>query len=168
MVWINDGWRAFSAKYGLIFDAIGYGLLRSYSIIKNFLVDVPWPIIVFAVILLTFYASGKKREGIWKAGKFEYVKNSMELTHRWLDRCIKKHNNSPCLYKNKQHLFPIVQGGVYSDLRKESAEFVSSKFAEGYAIGGLSVGEPNEEITNINKTRRLVFISHSYQLNMVF
>ena len=60
MVWINDGWRAFSAKYGLIFDAIGYGLLRSYSIIKNFLVDVPWPIIVLAVVLLTFYASGKK------------------------------------------------------------------------------------------------------------
>ena len=60
MVWINDGWRSFSAKYGLIFDAIGYGLLRSYSIIKNFLVDVPWPIIVFAVVLLTFYASGKK------------------------------------------------------------------------------------------------------------
>ena len=46
MVWINDGWRAFNAKYGLIFDAIGYALIRAYSITKNFLVDVPWPIIV--------------------------------------------------------------------------------------------------------------------------
>ena len=60
MIWINDGWRSFSEKYGLIFDAIGYALLRSYSIIKNFLVDVPWPIIVLAVVLLTFYASGRK------------------------------------------------------------------------------------------------------------
>ena len=60
MVWINDWWRAFSAKYGLIFDAIGYVLLRAYSITKNFLIDVPWPIIVAGVILLTFYASGKK------------------------------------------------------------------------------------------------------------
>ena len=60
MVWINDGWRAFSAKYGLIFDAIGYALIRAYSITKNFLVDVPWPIIVIGVVLLTYYASGKK------------------------------------------------------------------------------------------------------------
>ena len=60
MVWINDGWRAFNAKYGLIFDAIGYALIRAYSITKNFLVDVPWPIIVIGVVLLTFYASGKK------------------------------------------------------------------------------------------------------------
>ena len=54
MVWINDWWRAFSAKYGLIFDAIGYVLLRAYSITKNFLIDIPWPIIVLGVILLTF------------------------------------------------------------------------------------------------------------------
>ena len=60
MVWINTGWRAFSAKYGLIFDAIGYVLLRAYSITKNFLVDIPWPIIVIAVVLLTFFASGRK------------------------------------------------------------------------------------------------------------
>ena len=60
MVWINDGWRAFSAKYGLIFDAIGYALIRAYSITKNFLVDVPWPIIVIGVVLLTFFASGRK------------------------------------------------------------------------------------------------------------
>ncbi|SVE07334.1 uncharacterized protein METZ01_LOCUS460188, partial [marine metagenome] len=60
MVWINDWWRAFSVKYGLIFDAIGYVLLRAYSITKNFLIDIPWPIIVLGVVLLTFYASGKK------------------------------------------------------------------------------------------------------------
>ena len=82
--------------------------------------------------------------------KFEYVKNSMRLTHRWLERCIEKHKRSPFLYNKNQCLFPIVQGGVYSDLRKESAEFVSSKFAEGYAIGGLSVGEPNEEMYKVS------------------
>ena len=60
MIWINDWWRAFSVKYGLIFDAIGYVLLRAYSITKNFLIDIPWPIIVLGVVLLTFYASGKK------------------------------------------------------------------------------------------------------------
>ena len=82
--------------------------------------------------------------------KFQYVKDSMKLTHRWLDRCIKKHNNSPFLYNNKQYLFPIIQGGVYNDLRKESADFVSSRFAEGYAIGGLSVGEPDEEMYKVS------------------
>ena len=83
--------------------------------------------------------------------KFQYVKDSMKLTHRWLDRCIKKHNNSPFLYNNKQYLFPIIQGGVYNDLRKESADFVSSRFAEGYAIGGLSVGEPDEEMYKVSE-----------------
>ena len=82
--------------------------------------------------------------------KFEYVKNSMKLTHRWLERCIKKHKKSPFLYNKKQYLFPIIQGGVYNDLRKESAEFVSSRFAKGYAIGGLSVGEPNEEMYKVS------------------
>mgnify|MGYP001433223755 CR=1 FL=1 len=82
--------------------------------------------------------------------KFEYVKNSMKLTHRWLERCIKKHKESPFLYKKKQYLFPIIQGGVYNELRKESAEFVSSRFAKGYAIGGLSVGEPNEEMYKVS------------------
>ena len=82
--------------------------------------------------------------------KFEYVKNSMKLTHRWLERCIKKHKKSPFLYDKKQYLFPIIQGGVYNDLRKESTEFVSSRFAKGYAIGGLSVGEPNEEMYKVS------------------
>ena len=82
--------------------------------------------------------------------KFEYVKNSMNLTHRWLERCIEKHNNYPFLYNKEQYLFPIIQGGIYSDLRKESTEFVSSKFANGYAIGGLSVGEPDEEMYKVS------------------
>ena len=82
--------------------------------------------------------------------KFEYVKKSMKLTHRWLERCIKKHKKSPFLYDKKQYLFPIIQGGVYNDLRKESTEFVSSRFAKGYAIGGLSVGEPNEEMYKVS------------------
>ena len=82
--------------------------------------------------------------------KFEYVKKSMNLTHRWLERCIEKHNKSPFLYNKKQYLFPIVQGGTYNDLRRESVEFVSNKFAQGYAIGGLSVGEPDEEMYKIS------------------
>ena len=82
--------------------------------------------------------------------KFEYAKNSMNLTHRWLERCIEKHNNYPFLYNKEQYLFPIIQGGIYSDLRKESTEFVSSKFANGYAIGGLSVGEPDEEMYKVS------------------
>lgn len=81
---------------------------------------------------------------------FEYVKNSMKLTHRWLDRCVVKHDNSPFLYDKKQYLFPIVQGGIYNDLRKESAEFVSRRYAKGYAIGGLSVGEPDEEMYKVS------------------
>ena len=82
--------------------------------------------------------------------KFEYVKNSMNLTHRWLDRCIEKHCNYPFLFDKEQYLFPIIQGGIYKDLRKESAEFVSSRFAKGYAIGGLSVGEPDEEMYKVS------------------
>ena len=82
--------------------------------------------------------------------KFEYVKNSMKLTHRWLERCIKKHSNCPLLFDKEQYLFPIIQGGIYSDLRRESTEFVSSKFAQGYAIGGLSVGEPDDEMYKVS------------------
>ena len=82
--------------------------------------------------------------------KFEYVKNSMKLTHRWLERCIEKHNNYPFLYDKEQYLFPIIQGGIFKDLRKESTEFISSKYAKGYAIGGLSVGEPDEEMYKVS------------------
>jgi queuine tRNA-ribosyltransferase len=76
----------------------------------------------------------------------EYAKNSMHLTHRWLDRCMEAFKNSDPLYGHSQALFPIVQGSVFPDLRKESAEYIASKNAEGNAIGGLSVGEPAEDM----------------------
>lgn len=75
---------------------------------------------------------------------FNYAKKSLGLTHRWLDRCIKRFNETEPLYGYKQSLFPIVQGCTYRELRKESAEFVASKEADGNAIGGLAVGEPTE------------------------
>jgi queuine tRNA-ribosyltransferase len=74
--------------------------------------------------------------------EFKYAKNSMELTHRWLDRCFERFNSTEPKYGYTQNLFPIVQGGVYKDLRKQSCEYISSKQATGNAIGGLSVGEP--------------------------
>ncbi len=75
---------------------------------------------------------------------FEYAKKSMQLTHRWLARCVKHKNESEPLYGHQQSLFPIVQGSTYADLRKESAEFIASMECDGHAIGGLSVGEPAE------------------------
>ena len=75
---------------------------------------------------------------------YKYAKNSMELTHRWLDRCIKRLAETPDKYGYTQNLFPIVQGSVYKDLRTASAEYIASKDATGNAIGGLSVGEPVE------------------------
>ena len=77
---------------------------------------------------------------------YNYAKRSMQMTHRWLDRCIKHLNITPCKYNYSQSLFPIVQGSVYKDLRKQSAEYVANTNAEGNAIGGLSVGEPSEEM----------------------
>ena len=74
----------------------------------------------------------------------KYARESMELTHRWLDRCIARFDATPDKYGYTQNLFPIVQGSNYKDLRTASAEFVSSKNATGNAIGGLSVGEPVE------------------------
>jgi queuine tRNA-ribosyltransferase len=68
----------------------------------------------------------------------------MQLTHRWLARCVKHKNASEPLYGYHQSLFPIVQGSTYPDLRKESAEFIASMDCDGNAIGGLSVGEPAE------------------------
>ena len=73
---------------------------------------------------------------------FDYAKKSMELTHRWLDRCFNQFNSTQPKYDYIQNLFPIVQGGTYKDLRKQSCEYISSKDATGNAIGGLSVGEP--------------------------
>lgn len=77
---------------------------------------------------------------------YKYAKRSMHMTHRWLDRCIAHLEKTPYLYDYTQAFFPIVQGSTYKDLRKESAEYIASVGAEGNAIGGLSVGEPAEEM----------------------
>ena len=74
----------------------------------------------------------------------KYARESMELTHRWLDRCIQRMNETQPKYGHDQNLFPIVQGGTFANLRVNSCEFVSSKNLPGNAIGGLSVGEPEE------------------------
>lgn len=73
-----------------------------------------------------------------------YAEKSLGLTHRWLDRCIRRFNETEPLYGYRQSLFPIVQGCTFRDLRQKSAEFVASKNADGNAIGGLAVGEPAE------------------------
>ncbi len=78
--------------------------------------------------------------------EYPYAKKSMEMTHRWLQRCVTHFNNTEPLYGYEQTLFPIVQGSVYSDLRKQSAEAIASFNMHGNAIGGLSVGEPAEEM----------------------
>ena len=76
--------------------------------------------------------------------EYKYAKDSMELTHRWLDRCFNRLAETPPKYEYSQHLFPIVQGSTYKDLRKASCEYIASKGAVGNAIGGLSVGEPED------------------------
>ncbi|HSB93636.1 MAG TPA: tRNA guanosine(34) transglycosylase Tgt [Flavitalea sp.] len=76
--------------------------------------------------------------------EYRYAKDSMHLTHRWLERCFQRFNHTPDRYGHTQNLFPIVQGGTYQDLRKESCEFISGQQATGNAIGGLSVGEPED------------------------
>ncbi|MBQ7181377.1 MAG: tRNA guanosine(34) transglycosylase Tgt [Bacteroidaceae bacterium] len=75
---------------------------------------------------------------------YAYAKKSLGLTHRWLERCIKRFSETEPLYGYEQSLFPIVQGCTYRDLRIESAEFIAGKGADGNAIGGLAVGEPTE------------------------
>ena len=75
---------------------------------------------------------------------YSYAKDSMEMTHRWLKRCVDGFNSTPFKYDYSQVLFPIVQGSTYSDLRKKSAEVISSFDLPGNAIGGLSVGEPHD------------------------
>lgn len=77
---------------------------------------------------------------------FDYAKKSMEMTHRWLDRCLYRFNETTPKYGYQQSLFPIVQGCVYPDLRKQSAEYIASKECDGNAIGGLAVGEPTEKM----------------------
>lgn len=78
--------------------------------------------------------------------EYDYAKKSMELTHRWLDRCAKQLANTPDKYGYTQNLFPIVQGSTYKDLRTASAQYIASKNCVGNAIGGLSVGEPEEQM----------------------
>lgn len=77
---------------------------------------------------------------------YKYAKASMEMTHRWLDRCIARFDSTEPKYGYEQNLFPIVQGCVYPELRRQSAEFVASKERAGNAIGGLAVGEPVEKM----------------------
>jgi queuine tRNA-ribosyltransferase len=107
-------------------------------------------------------------------GDYRYAKNSMELTHRWLDRCIKRFNETPDPYGYTQNLFPIVQGSTYKDLRTASAEFIASRDAAGNAIGGLSVGEPLEmmydftahccEILPVQKPRYLMGVGTPWNI----
>lgn len=102
------------------------------------------------------------------------VKKSIDLTHTWLERCINWCDQNLEIYRHKQFLFPIVQGNVYSDLRKESAEYITSMNCVGNAIGGLSVGEPEdimysivEEVTNIlpkNKPRYLMGVGTPWNI----
>jgi len=77
---------------------------------------------------------------------YNYAKRSMHMTHRWLDRCLKHLEKIPFKYGYSQSFFPIVQGSTYKDLRIQSAEYIANAGAEGNAIGGLSVGEPAEEM----------------------
>ncbi len=77
---------------------------------------------------------------------YAYAKKSIDMTHRWLKRCVERFDSTPAKYNYSQTLFPIVQGSVYKDLRIKSAEVIASFEREGNAIGGLSVGEPAEEM----------------------
>ncbi len=77
---------------------------------------------------------------------YNYARRSMHMTHRWLERCITHLEKTPLKYDYSQAFFPIVQGSTYKDLRKQSAEYIAGVGAEGNAIGGLSVGEPAEEM----------------------
>ena len=76
----------------------------------------------------------------------KYAENSMHMTHRWLDRCTTHFDQTKPVYDHSQTLFPIVQGSTYPDLRMKSAEYIASKERQGNAIGGLSVGEPHEDM----------------------
>ena len=81
---------------------------------------------------------------------YNYAKRSMHMTHRWLDRCVNHLETLPIKYDHSQLFFPIVQGSVYKDLRQQSAEYIANTNAFGNAIGGLSVGEPAEEMYAMN------------------
>jgi queuine tRNA-ribosyltransferase len=81
----------------------------------------------------------------------EYATNSMHTTHRWLDRCVTRFTETDPIYGHTQQLFPIIQGSVFEDLRLESTEYCLSKDTDGIAIGGLSVGEPHEDMYRITE-----------------
>ena len=83
--------------------------------------------------------------------EYNYAKKSMHMTHRWLLRCIDEFNKTDPIHGYSQTLFPIVQGSVYKDLRLQSAEFISETNSFGNAIGGLSVGEPAEEMYSMTE-----------------
>lgn len=105
---------------------------------------------------------------------YQYALDSMKLTHRWLDRCFHHFNNTPDRYQHTQNLFPIVQGAVHHDLRKASCTYITDKGATGNAIGGLSVGEPEQvmyEITQLccenlpaNKPRYLMGVGTPWNI----
>lgn len=92
--------------------------------------------------------------------EFSYARNSMELTHRWLKRCINRFNETEPLYGREQVLFPIVQGSTFPELRKQSAEFVAECDLPGNAIGGVSVGEPSELIYEITEQVTSILPEH--------
>ncbi len=106
--------------------------------------------------------------------EYKYVKDSMDLTHRWLQRCKTRFDATDNGYGYTQNLFPIVQGGTFGDLRKASCEYISSLEAPGNAIGGLSVGEPTEMIYEycalscehlpVNKPRYLMGVGTPWDL----
>lgn len=81
----------------------------------------------------------------------EYATNSMHTTHRWLDRCIKRFNETEPIYAHTQQLFPIIQGSVFDDLRQQSTDYCLKHDTDGIAIGGLSVGEPHEDMYRITE-----------------
>lgn len=81
----------------------------------------------------------------------QYARESMEITHRWLDRCLTRFNSTDPVYDYQQFFFPIIQGSVYPDLRLKSAEYCLEKDTQGIAIGGLSVGEPHEDMYAITE-----------------
>lgn len=83
--------------------------------------------------------------------EYSYAEKSMEMTHRWLKRCIEQMNKTNSLYNYQQFLFPIVQGSVFPELRKRSAEVIASMELAGNAIGGLSVGEPHEDMYSMTE-----------------
>lgn len=92
--------------------------------------------------------------------EFSYARNSMELTHRWLKRCMQRFSETEPLYGHEQNLFPIVQGSTFPELRRQSAEFVAECDLPGNAIGGVSVGEPSELIYEITEQVTSILPEH--------